>query len=428
MSHHLARRGIRFYDKMRARLRSYADAPDAVNIDDKDVLAGRRLPGDPDIVLHFPGPPESLYQLEGWLPVIEALALDKPVTVVVRDPSVFDMLATRTTLPVVYARGYPLFAQIVQSADVKLILYVHHRSDNYQSLRFTDQLHIHIGHGESDKVYMASNQSKAYDRVFVAGDAAVDRLETNLLEFDISKLVKVGRPQFDVVDRSVVLPGRATVLYAPTYEGDIEGMRYTSVDVFGASIVRDIIDDPDLDLIYRPHPFTGRHDLDVRNADQEIRSMIAAAPGSARVDVETPFTDLMGAAHVLIADVSAVVVDFLETNRPYIVTDPGHVPADRSVESALHAGHVLTAGTLGAVVDMVHEALDTDPYRHGRQRWRSYHFGDHAAGEAIAAFRAALEDAMAQRDQLVADRRDRIAAGRSKPRLPDLQQPGHSTS
>jgi hypothetical protein len=376
------------------------------------------LPCSPDVVLHFPGPPSAVYQLNSWLPVLEELHLDTPVTIVVRHPLVFDTVRKTTSLPVVYARSYPAFSKLMQGSEPKLILYVHHRRGNYQSLRFADQFHIHIGHGESDKVYMASNQVKSYDRVFVAGDAAVDRLETNLLEFDVGSLVKIGRPQFDVRDFGASLPARATILYAPTYEGDIQGMRYTSVDVFGEQIVRSIIDAPGLDIIYRPHPYTGRHDIDVRDADRRIREMIDASSHTGRVDTETPFTDLMDGAHLLISDVSAVVVDFLATDRPYMVTDPGHVPMDETVESALGAGYTLTEDSIPNLVSMILEAIETDPYRHDRERWRIYHFGSYGPGESIAAFEEALRVAIDERDRLVALKRERIGMGRSKPRLP----------
>ena len=58
---------------------------------------------------------------------------------------------------------------------------------NFQSLLDGRKLHVHINHGESDKQSMASNNAKAYDRVFVAGKAAVQRHEAGLLEFDTSR-------------------------------------------------------------------------------------------------------------------------------------------------------------------------------------------------------------------------------------------------
>ena len=64
---------------------------------------------------------------------------------------------------------------------------------NFQSLIDGRMLHVHVNHGESDKQSMASNNAKAYDRVFVAGEAAVQRHAASLLEFDPSRLVRTGR-------------------------------------------------------------------------------------------------------------------------------------------------------------------------------------------------------------------------------------------
>ena len=99
-------------------------------------------------------------------------------------------------------------------------------------------LHVHISHGESDKQSMASNNAKSYDRVFVAGEAAVQRHATGLLEFDLDRLVRIGRPQLDLHREPVLAPSaRRTVLYAPTWEGDADYNNYSSVDTIGPEIV-----------------------------------------------------------------------------------------------------------------------------------------------------------------------------------------------
>src|SRR5699024_12119185 len=91
---------------------------------------------------------------------------------------------------------------------------------------------------ESDKLSMVSNKAKAYDKVFVAGQAAVDRHRKALLDFDVSKLVRVGRPQLDVQRPSELSESTArTVMYAPTWEGENESNNYTSVDLFVPKIV-----------------------------------------------------------------------------------------------------------------------------------------------------------------------------------------------
>ena len=54
-------------------------------------------------------------------------------------------------------------------------IYVNNGVTNFQSLSAWTMLHVHVNHGESDKVCMVTNQAKAYDRVFVAGEAAEQR-------------------------------------------------------------------------------------------------------------------------------------------------------------------------------------------------------------------------------------------------------------
>src|SRR3546814_16035023 len=82
--------------------------------------------------------------------------------------------------------------------------------------------HVFINHGESDKMYMATNQFKAYDYAFVAGDAARDRLARVLWDYDLdARTFSNGRPQ--AAHYSGVLPytpaDRPLLLYAPTWEG-----------------------------------------------------------------------------------------------------------------------------------------------------------------------------------------------------------------
>src|SRR5699024_7026108 len=105
--------------------------------------------------------------------------------------------------------------------DFKLALILNNVMTNFQSLGYAPMVHVHVNHGESDKLSMVSNQAKAYDRVFVAGQAAVDRHHKALLDFDDRKLVRVGRPQLDVQRISELSSSTArTVMYAPTWEGE----------------------------------------------------------------------------------------------------------------------------------------------------------------------------------------------------------------
>jgi hypothetical protein len=58
---------------------------------------------------------------------------------------------------------------------------------NFQSLAWPKAMHVHINHGESDKTSLVTHQARAYDRVLVAGDAAIRRLTTGLLELEADR-------------------------------------------------------------------------------------------------------------------------------------------------------------------------------------------------------------------------------------------------
>ena len=149
----------------------------------------------------------------------------------------------------------PPCAALYAELDAKVALYCNNSLRNFHSLLEPRMLHAHISHGESDKQSMASNNAKSYDRVFVAGEAAVQRHATGLLEFDLDRLVRIGRPQLDLHREPVLAPStRRTVLYAPTWEGDADYNNYSSVDTIGPEIVRAVLAVPDVRLVYKPHP------------------------------------------------------------------------------------------------------------------------------------------------------------------------------
>src|SRR3954468_20525759 len=210
---------------------------------------------EPCVVGYFAGDPSRTYQLVQWLDVLEILHTRHPVGMVVRDPESAAVWGGRTDLPVFTVPTFRELTDLYAELDPKVVLYCNNSALNFDSLLDGRRLHVHINHGESDKQSMASNNAKAYDRVFVAGEAAVQRHAAGLLEFDTSRLVRIGRPQLDLRQSPLVAPSpRRTVLYAPTWEGDAEYNDYTSVDTMGEAIVRAILAVPDVRLVYKPHP------------------------------------------------------------------------------------------------------------------------------------------------------------------------------
>ena len=398
----IRRRLLAAYIRARSRLRAVVEEPEHANAPAGD---GPGLPGGPTVVVHFGDSPETLYQVTGWLPVLERVHTKLPVTIVCRHPETFGGLAAATSLPVSFLYSYETLARAVEASPAKLVLYVNHHQLNYQMLRLRRILHIHIGHGESDKEYMASNQVKAYDFVLVAGEAAVERLGSALFGLDPARLIPVGNPQLDVASAPGPLPEITTVLYAPTFEGDAGGFRYTSLDSLGPEIVAGILASPSHRLIYRPHPIAGLRDPGVRAIDERLRADVARAgrrtPGH-RVDIRTPFAELMHRAHVLVADVSAVVIDFLGTGRPFFVARPPNLEPEAVGQTALEAGYVVDAANVSRLPELVDEALASDPKAIERARWLHRHLGDVTKGASLDRFVEALETLTRRRDEWIA--------------------------
>ncbi|WP_298748138.1 CDP-glycerol glycerophosphotransferase family protein [uncultured Nocardioides sp.] len=362
-------------------------------------------------VAYFADDSTRVYQLMQWLPVLEVLDGAHPTAVVVRDASVAEVLRERTSLEVLLAPGFPELRALYARLDAKVVLYCNNSMLNFQSLLESRMLHLHVGHGESDKQSMASNNAKAYDRVLVAGEAAVQRHLAALMELDASRLVRVGRPQLDVPREPVLAPsGRRTVLYAPTWEGDADYNDYTSVDVMGAGIVDQLLSVPDVRVVYKPHPkvVTSRRPA-VREGHHAVLAAITAAsmqdPAAGHLSLTTAdVLAVMTDCDAIVTDVSSVGLDwlYLRTEKPLVLTDK-HADPDRLREEVpvSRCADVVTPGDVPALGALVADRLERDEHHLARVAMRHHYFDDLAVGDSTTRFLALVEEMVVLRDRLL---------------------------
>jgi CDP-Glycerol:Poly(glycerophosphate) glycerophosphotransferase len=365
------------------------------------------------VIAYFAGDPTRTYQLAQWLEVLEILHAVQPVGLVLRDPDSAAQIEARTGLPVFTAQTFPELTDLYAELDAKVVLYCNNSVLNFESLLDSRRLHIHINHGESDKQSMASNNAKAYDRVFVAGDAAVQRYVSGLLEFDADRLVRIGRPQLDLPRTPLLATSpRRTVMYAPTWEGDADYNDYTSLDTLGESIVRAILDVPDVRLVYKPHPkITTSLTPAVAAAHRGIMALIDEA---ARLDPAAGHAQIlsgdilavMPGCDALVTDVSSVGLDwlYLHTEKPILLTDR-HGDADglRREVPISHCADVIDDTNVDALAALLDDRLDHDEHHLARVAMRHHYFDDLHVGDSTVRFLAAVSDAVALRDRLVDD-------------------------
>jgi hypothetical protein len=356
---------------------------------------GKGLVPNAGIAVFFATGPENLYQFEQWRLPLEHLAQVRPVFVIVDRPDTGDRLLHTTRLPVAFTRGSAALEELVEDRDVRVVLYLNQIESNFRMLRFASPVHIQIGHGESDKAGSVSNQHKAYDLVFVGGDAGRDRLDRALRGFDADeRTLAVGRPQLDHSYPGAPAWPRDSgmrVWYAPTWEGDRPSIAYGSLASHGVAIIEALVADPSIRVIYRPHARTGYASRKHRDADKAVRALLAKAGDRHHVDRDS-YGWQWDFADACITDISAVAYDWLPTGKPLVITEPAP-SAYRPPSPLLDTLLLLGAGDAGDVVARI-LALQGDPGAREQLRELAYHyFGDVSAQQSTKRFEDAIERA-----------------------------------
>lgn len=320
-------------------------------------------------------------------------ALPSPPLVVVREASQLASLASAAG-PVLYAPA-SRNVESVCVASVRLAFYLANGQKNGDLWRNQAVAHVFLGHGDSDKATSASPIAKVYDQIWVAGPAAIERYARAGVEVDPSAFVVVGRPQTAVLPVGATGHPRPVILYAPTFEGYAEATNYSSLQSMGHKLVAAILEHrPDAVVWFRPHPSTGVQRADIRAAREQVNALLRVAGTPHRVLDDEPSETLMQSmseADVLITDVSSLSSDFLQTERPIIVTDPAGLGAQLFVEQfpSQRASYRLDR-ELTRLPTVLAEALGHDPLAPARRELKKWILGDLPEGP-VAAFAAAAE-------------------------------------
>ncbi len=364
-------------------------------------------PGTVKIGVYFADSKVNLYQIRQWYAPLSEIASTWPVGIISRSPSAVLALWDESPVPAYYLRRVADLEHFVETQDMRIVFYVNQNAKNFQMFRYGRMWHVFVNHGESDKMYMTTNQFKAYDYALVAGQAALDRLSRKLWDFDLThKAIPIGRPQADhfAGDLPYTPDDRTVVLYAPTWEGDRAAAAYGSIASHGVALSDAVLASSKHRLVYRPHPRSGVIDPDYRAANQHIIAAISAAnqrdPAARHIFDDGPSLGWqLAAADVAITDISAMIYDRLAVGKPIIVARPvspdAEIDEDGFLGSAawLHAEH---ADEVLGLVDQV--LLDTDA-RATLAYWAERHFGDTSPGASTARFHQAVDDLLAAWDR-----------------------------
>ncbi|MET8179535.1 hypothetical protein [Streptomyces sp. NPDC005336] len=229
----------------------------------------------PTVGMYFSGGNSSAYQANMWLSTLAAL--DGNPIILLRERFMVQKIEA-TDVPILCL---PKVAHLmrIEHSTLKVLLHPANSGKTSQVLRIPSIKHAFTNHGESDKLSSCNPYAKAYDEVWVAGPAARERYQLADIGVEDKDVVEVGRPQLAPIRPYAGVPTGefTTVLYAPTWEGWDGNPGNTSVVLAGENIVRELLADPEVRLLYKPHPMTGSVDPRAGRANDRIQAMIAEA-------------------------------------------------------------------------------------------------------------------------------------------------------
>jgi hypothetical protein len=368
-------------------LDSFRRVRDSVNADN-NLYAAVEAYG-PKFVLYYGVPAGSAYQVGMWIEYLERIG--EPFIVVLRKTSAFREIVRLTDAPVVVRTNIWQLDDVV-TPSITTAFYVNNSAPNVHMVRYPQMTHVQLLHGDSDKASSFNPVTALYDKVFVAGQAAIDRYENNGVDIPQEKFTIVGRPQVETVEQQGPenIPVR-TVLYAPTWEGHYADTNYGSLPV-GPQLTRALLD-REMTVVFRPHPFSYRNPSARQNIS-EIKQMLREdqeASGREHLWGRAAEKDLdafgcFNAVDAMISDVSSVVPDFLYSGKPYgLVTMSYSIKEFERMFPLARSAYVL-AEDLSNLDEMLEGLLVTDPKAEQRKQTRVDYLGPFPAENYADAF------------------------------------------
>ena len=363
-----------------------------------------------EVLAYFGDDVSRSYQIAQWLPVYEELNKTHKVQIICRQYPTTKHLRKLTTLPVNSVYDFFTLTDLIQSNNYKVVLYVNNSFTNFQAMAAKRAFHVHLNHGESDKMSMTSRQMYAYDVVAVAGQAAKDRLRNALIVSDDNKEVVIGRPQLDLLQQSLeVDPGRKVLVYAPTWEGDQEANNYSSVDVYGEQIVSAMLKVTNATVLYKPHPkVVTSPKPKMAHAHKKILSLLDSAnaknPSAKHRLVTGDPMPVLQVADLLVSDVSAVTIDYLylkPLGAMLMCDRRSNVNEFSQVAPVSKAVTVITKDNINSIDKLISDHVLGQVDRSSYDSMRKYYFGDTKPGSSINRFIEMVDDLIKRRDKKV---------------------------
>ncbi len=274
------------------------------------------------------------------------------------------------------------------------LYYVQNARNNSVFMRHKHITHVWLNHGDSDKPANFNPRHADYDKLVVCGQAGIDRYERHGIHVDADKFEIVGRPQAREITMAagpIAEVEQPVVLYAPTWQGVDPSVNFSSLDQ-GVEIVRQLTA-RGATVIFRPHPLSKRWKkrrvqikeiIDVLKADRaESGRQHVFGP---KASDEWSVADCTNHCDALVSDVSSVVSDFLQSEKPYAMMSMRASADDFRKEFAIAETGYVVIGDLSNLGQTLDDMLGPDPLAAQRKERKRYVLGEFVGEESAEAF------------------------------------------
>jgi CDP-glycerol glycerophosphotransferase (TagB/SpsB family) len=368
----------------------------------EDRLIPALIEHAPQFAVYFASTVGAAYQIGMWLPYF--VRIGRPWIIVTRSLDMHREIgataaAAGVDVPIIHRPTLRSVEDVVVPS-LQAAFYVNNAVRNTHFVERREITHVWLNHGDSEKPACYNPVHAIYDLIFSAGQAGIDRYARHGVNIPREKFRIVGRPQVEVIK-----PARGpireqqppTVLYAPTWQGPYADSRLFSLPI-GREIVEHLLA-RGARVIFRAHPFNYRYGACVRmiraigallDADRE-RTGLEHLWGPA-AEKAMSIEDCFNLSDAMVADVSAVVSDYLQSQKPFAIVSIGRTPEQLLLEApAARAAYVLEQD-LSNIDEVCDELLVTDSLREVRDQTRVYYLGDFPAENYAEGFLTAARD------------------------------------
>lgn len=334
-----------------------------------------------EFAVYFASTMGITYQLGMWLPYLDRIG--KRYIVVTRNVSMMRAAGQITDSPVINRPTLRSLEDVI-TPSLKLAFYVNNAGKNTHFIERRELAHVWLNHGDSEKPACFNPVHAIYDFIFSAGQAGVDRYARHGIEIPREKFKIVGRPQVEGIERAATAIKdieNKTVLYAPTWKGPYKDTEVYSLPL-GDRIVAELLA-RGCTVVFRAHSLNYRFS-EARAMIKSIGEMLDADNArtgrphvwGAEAEKEMGLEECFNASDAMIADVSAVVSDFLQSGKPLAMVSVGRTAEQLAEDAPASKASYVIKDDLANLDGALDKLLGEDPLAAEREQMRVYYLGD----------------------------------------------------